>query len=164
MDARRDSHCVARSYVVRLSTVLMLFWLFSLLMRFVLSAVPLLPLDAAPRPRLPVTASVAYRPPPPPMPLEPCALLLPLPDSAVPAIMVLVVSPFGAVSIMKSSSSNSEKSTGISLRVFRGELVHIAADIADALAAASALLLLLLVADADADADAAGALLVLCWW
>lgn len=108
IDARRDSHCVARSYVVRRSTVLMLFWLFSLLMSFVLS----------PPERLEPVARVAYRPPPP--------FCLGWLDPA--ALLVLVESvPFGTVSMMKSSSSNSEKSTGISLRVFRGELAYIAA-------------------------------------
>lgn len=63
---------------------------------------------------------------------------------------------------MKSSSSNSEKSTGISLRVFRGELAaYMAVDIAEARAAATDALLLVvpppppLVDDADVGAAAA---------
>lgn len=133
---------MAKSYVVRRRTVLMLFWLFSLLMmRFVLSVrsppslVPMLP------PRLPLPlvlaplANVAYLPYP--LTLSWAALLLPLapplPLATISVIVVLVESPFDAVSIMKSSSSNNEKSTGISLKVFLGELAYaVAADSDDA--------------------------------
>lgn len=66
---------------------------------------------------------------------------------------------------MKSSSSNSEKSTGISLRVFRGELPYMAADMAEALAAATdAALLLLAAVDVAADTDAALLAFVVLWW
>lgn len=66
---------------------------------------------------------------------------------------------------MKSSSSNSEKSTGISLRVFRGELPYMAADMAEALAAATdaALLLLAAVVEVAAAAVAAADTDVVLW-